>query len=160
MASSSMSLVCSLVAVVLLAGLCGVLGSARFPTGRECGQMCGGYAGLGCVPECHCVYYPGDLGLYTQAWLDFVRLAFSSTMASLSMSFMCHLLMVVLLASHGGLLTSAYSDGLVECGKTCGGFMQLMCVAECHCVFYPASDFGVCLPLIFNETNLPELRFF
>ncbi|KAL3192213.1 hypothetical protein MRX96_059193 [Rhipicephalus microplus] len=63
MASSSMSLVCSLVAVVLLAGLCGVLGSARFPTGRECGQMCGGYAGLGCVPECHCVYYPGDLGM-------------------------------------------------------------------------------------------------
>ncbi|KAL1438225.1 hypothetical protein MTO96_048306 [Rhipicephalus appendiculatus] len=81
-------------------------------------------------------------------------------MASRSVSLACWLLMVVLLADHSGLVTSGYSDGLVECGKTCGGFMQLMCVAECHCVFYPASDFGVCLPLVFNETNLPELSFF
>ncbi|KAH6936891.1 hypothetical protein HPB50_024054 [Hyalomma asiaticum] len=70
------------------------------------------------------------------------------------------LLMLALLAGHGGVLISANSDGLADCGKTCGGFMQLMCVAECHCVFYPSSDFGVCLPPAFNQTHLPEIRFF
>ncbi|KAL1438224.1 hypothetical protein MTO96_048305 [Rhipicephalus appendiculatus] len=63
MAASCMSLVCSLLMVVLLAGPGGFLTPLHSQFGVECGEMCGGFAGYSCVPECHCVYYPGDFGV-------------------------------------------------------------------------------------------------
>ncbi|KAL1438219.1 hypothetical protein MTO96_048300 [Rhipicephalus appendiculatus] len=64
MASPFTSMVHCLLTVVLLAGHGGVLTPpvSSQPV-VECGEMCGGYAGTRCVPECHCVYYPGDLGM-------------------------------------------------------------------------------------------------
>ncbi|KAL1438226.1 hypothetical protein MTO96_048307 [Rhipicephalus appendiculatus] len=76
-------------------------------------------------------------------------------MASPSVSLTCSLLMVVLLAGHGGVLSSARSQLVVECGKMCGGFVGYGCVAECHCVYYPG-DYGMCLPHGMNESDLPD----
>ncbi|KAL1438228.1 hypothetical protein MTO96_048309 [Rhipicephalus appendiculatus] len=77
-------------------------------------------------------------------------------MASPSMSIMRCLLMVVLLAVHGGIMTPVNSQPVAECGERCGGFVMRMCVEECHCVFYPG-DWGLCLAHGMNESNLPPL---
>ncbi|KAL1438223.1 hypothetical protein MTO96_048304 [Rhipicephalus appendiculatus] len=63
MAAPSMSLVLSPLMVALLAWHGGVLTPVHSQPVAECGKMCGGFAGYSCVPECHCVYYPGDFGV-------------------------------------------------------------------------------------------------
>ncbi|KAL3192217.1 hypothetical protein MRX96_059196 [Rhipicephalus microplus] len=63
MASTCKSMVLCLLTTMLLAGHGGVLTPGNSQPIVECGEMCGGYAGTRCVPECHCVYYPGDFGL-------------------------------------------------------------------------------------------------
>ncbi|KAL3192208.1 hypothetical protein MRX96_059188 [Rhipicephalus microplus] len=58
-----MSTVLCLATAVLLAGNGGVLTSVNSQPVAECGERCGGFAMRMCVDECHCVFYPGDLGL-------------------------------------------------------------------------------------------------
>ncbi|KAL1438217.1 hypothetical protein MTO96_048298 [Rhipicephalus appendiculatus] len=79
-------------------------------------------------------------------------------MASLSTSLLTSLLVVVCLAWHGGVLTSAGPEHLAECGRTCGGYAKQMCVKECRCIYYRLSDFGICLSAEYNETYLPEMN--
>ncbi|KAH6936890.1 hypothetical protein HPB50_024053 [Hyalomma asiaticum] len=76
-------------------------------------------------------------------------------MASTFMLSVCYLLLALLLAGHGGVLISADSQLVAACGQECGGFVGVECVAKCHCVFYPLSDYGVCLSRSMNETHLP-----
>ncbi|KAL1438227.1 hypothetical protein MTO96_048308 [Rhipicephalus appendiculatus] len=75
-------------------------------------------------------------------------------MAFLFTSMLRCLLIVMLLAGHGDVLTSVNSQEPAECGKTCGGFVMRTCVKECHCVYYPG-DVGLCLPHWMNESYLP-----
>ncbi|KAL3192215.1 hypothetical protein MRX96_059194 [Rhipicephalus microplus] len=77
-------------------------------------------------------------------------------MAPSCMSLVCSVLMVALLAGHGGVLTPVISQPVADCGKMCGGFAGYTCVPECHCVYYPG-DFGLCLAHGLNESNLPTL---
>ncbi|KAL1438221.1 hypothetical protein MTO96_048302 [Rhipicephalus appendiculatus] len=77
-------------------------------------------------------------------------------MTSPSMSILHCLLVVVLLAENGGVLTPVNSQPMAKCGETCGGFAGRTCVADCHCVYYPAT-FGKCLPHGMNESYLPPL---
>ncbi|KAL1438229.1 hypothetical protein MTO96_048310 [Rhipicephalus appendiculatus] len=111
----------------------------------------------------HHVYF--SKGLFTlvvvfTVGLHCVRLAFSSAMAylSISMAMARCLLMAMLLAGHGGVLTPVNSQVLAECGKTCGGVAWRMCVDECHCVFV-SGDMGKCLPHGMNDTNELPLDF-
>ncbi|XP_054930911.1 uncharacterized protein [Dermacentor andersoni] len=83
-----------------------------------------------------------------------LRLPSSSTVASRSMSLVCRLLVVLLLAGQGRVLAMVNPEGLAECGDHCGGFFQVMCVAGCNCVPYKATTFGVCRPSVLNETEL------
>ncbi|KAL1438222.1 hypothetical protein MTO96_048303 [Rhipicephalus appendiculatus] len=63
MVAPTMSLVRSLLMFALLAWHGGVLTPVHSQPVAECGKMCGGFAGRTCVKECHCVYYPGDVGM-------------------------------------------------------------------------------------------------
>ncbi|KAL3192218.1 hypothetical protein MRX96_059197 [Rhipicephalus microplus] len=62
MASPTTSMVCRLLIIGLLVWHGGVLTPVNCLISK-CGETCGTFAGFPCVPECHCVYYPGDFGL-------------------------------------------------------------------------------------------------
>ncbi|KAH6936892.1 hypothetical protein HPB50_024055 [Hyalomma asiaticum] len=59
--STSMARCLLMVALLFWHG--GVLTSVNSQMPVQCGKECGGYVRATCVEECHCVYYPGDLGI-------------------------------------------------------------------------------------------------
>ncbi|KAH6936885.1 hypothetical protein HPB50_024048 [Hyalomma asiaticum] len=59
MAVPTTALVRCLLIVALLAGHGSVLTLVNSQEPAECGELCGGFVGITCVPMCECVYYEG-----------------------------------------------------------------------------------------------------